>query len=801
MAKDTTSTLKYKADIADLKAGFQQAKTAIAGAKAEFDQSTKSLDNWRESSEGVEAKLKQLNTTLKEQKKQLDNYRDQLTKTEEQYGENSIQAEQLREKIEKQKSAIAKTSSEINKYTGVLEDVKKAEQMVADEGGNVHDRLKEIRGSAKDAGDASEDAGDGFTVLKGTLADLASSAIQSVISGLADLASQLWELPEATKEFRTVFSATMQSAEDSVIGIEGATKAYEEFYRISADEGQSAEATSHISNLVNSQGQLQDALDGVIGAWIEFGDSISIEGLAEASNETAKTGIVTGQFADALNWASDSGADFKEALKGNDDALKAFNSATEQGMSAEDAFNEALSACTSEQERQQLVVSTLNSLYSDNAKAYEESNGSLLDANSANLNLLKSQSELATAIEPVTALWTNMKASALDAITPAIEWLSNKFQDLTKYLSEHQGVAIILESVVMGLAGAFGILAGALAIQGIITGVTKAIALLNTTILANPIVLIVAGIVALVTAFVLLWQKSEAFRNFWIGLWEGIKSVALTVWEAIKGFFSGAWTVIQTIWNGAKGFFLGIWNGIKAVFSGVVTYYKTIFSTAWKIIQTIWGGVVSFFSGIWNGIKRVFSVVSTFFTSAFSKAVSGIKKAFSGIVSFFSGIWSKIKSVFSKVGTAIGNAVSGAVKSAVNKVLSNAVRIINGFIGAINSAIGIINKLPGVQISRISKLSVPKLATGGVVDEATLAMIGERGKEAVVPLEKNLGWIKGIAKELSKELGSNNGFVLNGGNSSGNVTNNFYQTNNSPRSLSRIEIYRQSKNLLSMKGV
>lgn len=304
MAKDTTSTMKYKADIAELKSGFQQAKTAIAGAKAEFDKSVESLDNWRESSEGVEAKLTQLNKTLSEQKKQLNNYREQLVKTEEQYGENSIQAEQLREKIEKQKSTISKTSTEIKKYEGVLNEVAQAEEIVAREGGTVHDRLNEIRGSANEAED-------GFTVFKGTLADLASSAIQAVVTGLVDIGRELMALPEATKEFRTVFGATMESARDSVIGLEGATKAYEEFYRVSADEGQSAEATSHIASLVGSQGDLESALDGVVGAWVRWGDSISIEGLSEASNETANTGKITGQFADALNWAGESEEEFQ----------------------------------------------------------------------------------------------------------------------------------------------------------------------------------------------------------------------------------------------------------------------------------------------------------------------------------------------------------------------------------------------------------------------------------------------------------------------------------------------------------
>ena len=129
-------------------------------------------------------------------------------------------------------------------------------------------------------------------------------------------------------------------------------------------------------------------------------------------------------------------------------------------------------------------------------------------------------------------------------------------------------------------------------------------------------------------------------------------------------------------------------------------------------------------------------------------------------------------------------------------------RIINGFITAINNAISVINAIPGVKIGKLSKLSVPKMAKGGVVDGATLAMIGEDGKEAVVPLEKNLGWIKGVASNIANELKtSGSGGV---GGIGGGVTNNynFNQTNNSPKALSRLEIYRQTKNqMLQLKGV
>ena len=152
-------------------------------------------------------------------------------------------------------------------------------------------------------------------------------------------------------------------------------------------------------------------------------------------------------------------------------------------------------------------------------------------------------------------------------------------------------------------------------------------------------------------------------------------------------------------------------------------------------------------------MKKIFSAVGEFFSGAFSAAWEGIKNIFSNITGFFSGIWENIKNIFANVGKAIGDAVRGAVSNAVNKVLSTACKIINGFISAINFAIGIINAIPGVNISKIKELSVPAMAKGGVVDGATLAMIGEQGKEAVVPLENNLEWLDKLAGMLNDRIG------------------------------------------------
>jgi phage-related protein len=163
--------------------------------------------------------------------------------------------------------------------------------------------------------------------------------------------------------------------------------------------------------------------------------------------------------------------------------------------------------------------------------------------------------------------------------------------------------------------------------------------------------------------------------------------------------------------------------------------------------------IKNFFANLWTNIKNIFKGVGNWFRDTFNAAVTAVKNVFSSITGFFSGIWNKIKDIFSKVGSTIANAISGTVKKAINGVLSMAVKVINGFISAINFAIGIINAIPGVNIKKLNMLQVPALAKGGIVDSATLAVIGEQGKEAVVPLENNTEWIDKLAERISAKTG------------------------------------------------
>lgn len=752
-------TTKFKVDISELKAGIQESNRLIKLANSEFKAAASGMDNWADSTEGLEAKIKQLTTVQAEEEKKLANLQEQYRKTAEAEGENSKGAQELAIKINNQQAAVNKVSSELSVYSDRLELVKRAQANAERSGNSLEDELRALEDAVDDAGNAAEDSGDGFTILKGTLADLASSAIQGAISAIGNLVGSLMELPEATKEFRTVFGAAMQSAEDSAIGTDGAKKAFEEFYKVANDEGQAAEATSHLSGLVSSQKELQGALDGVIGAWVEFGDSIAIEGLSEAANETAKTGKVTGQFADALNWANASASEYEAALSGNKNALAAFKSATADGMTAEDAFNEALAACSTEQERQQLVIATLNGLYGENAKAYAESNSSILDANAANLALIQSQSEMATAMEPLTAAWTNFKAQALDALTPVITAIADKLKEVITYFQENETAATILKATLIGLATALGIVATAFLISNIISAVQKAMALLNLTMLANPFVLVAALIAGLVAAFIYLWNTSEEFRNFFINLWDNIKTAAGNGIDAVVTFFSELpgrikeW--LDTAITKAAEFATNLKN--KAVDAGS------------NFLDSIINFITQLPGKIWSLFLQAVQKVVDLKTQLITKGKEAAKGLWDSIVNKIKELPGEIKSIGGDIVEGLWNGINDKVEWITDKVKSFGDAVMN----ALKDFFGIESP------SKVMRDEVGKFLAQGIG----------------VGFEKEMpATIRNMKSSLAGAVSVPKASLQAEGVAGGGTTYNFYQTNNSPKALSRLEIYRQTRN-------
>lgn len=364
-------------------------------------------------------------------------------------------------------------------------------------------------------------------------------------------------------------------------------------------------------------------------------------------------------------------------------------------------------------------------------------------------------------------------------------------------------LGLIMSGVLLLVLGIKDLIENGYSMQAVIMVLIGAVAtligviwLLNAAMLANPITWIVAGIMALVAAFVILWNECEGFRNFWINLWDKIKNAVSVfidwcknAWQSIKTAVSDGinwikekvlvpisnfyikWIkppvdkcieIITKMVEIIIDLYVGLFNLlvnkiIKPIAEWVSKTVNNIKDWIKGAVDTIKG----WFSGLWSKIKEIFSPVANFFKSIWNDAFNAVKTVFSPIVNFFGGIWGKIKDKFSSLGTNIGDAISSAVKSGINGVISLIENSINSAISLINGAIKLINLLPGVNVGYVQKLYMPRLAKGGIVDSATIAMVGEQGKEAVVPLENNTEWMDKLADRLAARMASPTRVSLN----------------------------------------
>lgn len=289
--------------------------------------------------------------------------------------------------------------------------------------------------------------------------------------------------------------------------------------------------------------------------------------------------------------------------------------------------------------------------------------------------------------------------------------------------------------------------------------------------------------------------------NFFKNVWNNIKSAFGGTVKWWANLFAQAYTAATTEWDGAGEYFAEVWEGIKDVFSDVVAFWSGKFSAAWGEVKVAWDNAEDFFDDVWYGIKSTFSDVGKYFRSVFADAWSEITNAFSSVGSFFEGIWDTVSGIFADIGTTVGEAIGGTFKRLINDVLDKVENTVNYLPNTVNPILQTLTDISGHIFSYLPTINLPRLAKGGVVNRSILANIGEDGAEAIVPLERNTQWLDEVAKRLSMSLSGGVAYAHAGVGApiTKNVTNNFYQTNNSPKALNRLEIYRQSRNLLSMR--
>lgn len=242
------------------------------------------------------------------------------------------------------------------------------------------------------------------------------------------------------------------------------------------------------------------------------------------------------------------------------------------------------------------------------------------------------------------------------------------------------------------------------------------------------------------------------WKAYFENLWNTIVNIFKGVGEWFKQRFTTAWNNIKTAFSQVGTWFKARWNDIVNAFRNAGTWFRSTFTNAWNNIKSAFAQAGNWFASLWNTIKSKFSNTASWFRSTFQNAWNAVKNVFSNWASFFGGLWDTIRDKFTSIGTSIADAISGAVKSGINYVISRIESTVNSAIRIINSAIKLANKLPSVNVGTLSTVSLPRLARGGVVDKSTLAQIGEDGTEAVVPLEKNLGWLDKMATMITDKM-------------------------------------------------
>lgn len=388
----------------------------------------------------------------------------------------------------------------------------------------------------------------------------AAVAGAKVIAGAATAVGGAWlGAIEGTREYRVSMGKLETAFTTSGHSAETAHKTYSTLNSVLGDSDVAVEASNHLAKLVDNEKDMNTWTDICTGVFATFGDSLPIEGLTEAANETAKTGQLTGVLADALNWA---------------------------GVN-EDDFQKKLDSCSTEQERQKLITGTLNKVYKESADTYKKNNKELIQAEKANQKLKEAMALLGSVGEPIL---TAIKTKIAEMVTVGVlklQSLITKIKDMIKWFKQNKSTVQIW---------AAGIIAATITVSGFVLVlkwsaimskaakalklVTVAVKALNVAMRANIIGLIVSLILGLVAAFIYLWKNNEGFRKFWLNMWAKIQSVAGTAigWikrkfgelkdsvAKVKANFEAIKKAITDKINGAKEAVAGFVNKVKGFF-------------------------------------------------------------------------------------------------------------------------------------------------------------------------------------------------------------------------------------------
>lgn len=353
------------------------------------------------------------NDLLREaQQKQIDKIAKLQTAIEdcgEAYGDGDEAVMRFKRQLEKAETDLIDLNDELSSNERYLDEARNSADKCAK---SIDEYGKQVKDAAKATDDFNGAGGGkgGIGNLIGQLGSLKKMLVGgAVVAGLKATSDAIIGIVDETEEYRKIMGTLEASAQAAGYTAEQTAESYEYLYGVLGDTQTAATTVANLQAIGLAQGDLRGMIDSVIGAWATYGDSIPIDGLAEAVNETIQAGKVTGTFADVLNWA---------------------------GVS-EDEFNAKLAAANDSTERAQIVLNQLaNQGLPETAKAWRDANEDVVAYNESQMKFDEAMGQLGETLAPVAAGLKDVFAEGVYAAADAVAWLIEKIETAINWLKD-----------------------------------------------------------------------------------------------------------------------------------------------------------------------------------------------------------------------------------------------------------------------------------------------------------------------------------------------------------------------------
>lgn len=516
-----------------------------------------------------------------------------------------------------------------------------------------------------------------------TAAKWGTAMVGGAVAGVGALSS----VAESTREYRTEMGKLDTAFTTNKFSAADAKQTYSDLYAVVGDSGQATEAANHLSLLCNSTKDLQSWTEICTGVYGQFGDSLPIEGLTEAANETAKVGQVTGPLADALNW---------------------------MGVS-EDAFNEKLAKCSSEQERQQLITSTLTSLYSDASAQYKETNGDVMESNRAHQQLSDTMAQIGAVAEPVLNSLIGLGGKLLEQLSPLIESVAEKLAPVLINICEEVAPIIVsmLEQIMPLIEELLPFIAQLMEqLAPIIVQLVEALLPVLVQVIKQLLPPFMEILDALMPLLDTIFQLVQPFIDLILQL---IEPFAALISTAIAPLI----VKLAELLNNLLQPLIPVFNEIAGILSETLQPVFEALAPVFDLLTDALSPLFELLSMLLNAIlpalTPVIEILADVFSNVLGLAIKGISGAIESLTGIFNGLIDFIDGVFSGNWDKAWNGILEIFKNVLN-LIPNAVEfIINGAIGMINGLFDGINwaiEWAGLEIPHIPEVTLPRFRAG-----------------------------------------------------------------------------------------